>query len=104
MKKATRPEEQSRPRKAKNITPLPPRLKRLAMALLNAPAGVPRETCDKIAPASNGPHYIGKLRNRLKLEIPCDRVNCITKDGEASWYGLYRLTHQDRQKLLEVMQ
>lgn len=104
MKKATRPEEQSRPRKADNITHLPPRLKRLALALLNNPAGLPREACDKIAPASNGPHYIGKLRNRLKLVIPCERVNCTTEDGEASWYGLYRLTPQDRLTLLEVLQ
>ena len=43
---------------------IPPRMMRLALALLENPAGVPREVADKIAPASNGPHYIGQLRAR----------------------------------------
>src|SRR5690625_875070 len=100
MKKATPTEVKSSPRKADNIT-LPPRVERLARSLLKAPLS--REQADRIAPASNGPHYIGLLRDRLQLEIPCDRVDFITRDGEASWYGVYRLTPKDRQKLLEVL-
>jgi len=76
---------------------------RLALALLECPAGISREVADEIAPASNGPHYIGRLRTRLGLEIPCERVNCTTKDGEASWYGLYSLTPSDRLKLRELL-
>ena len=71
---------------------IPPRMMRLVLALLENPAGVPREVADKIAPASNGPHYIWKLRRRFDIEIPCERVNRTTKDGEASWYGVYSLT------------
>lgn len=100
MKKATPTEVKSSPRKADNIT-LPPRGERLARSLLKAPLS--REQADRIAPASNAPHYIGLLRDRLQLEIPCDRVDFITCDGEASWYGVYRLTPKDRQKLLEVL-
>jgi len=101
MKKATQSEERSRPRKAKNS--MIPRMRRLAVALMNTPQGVTREQADKIAPASNGPHYIHRLRVHLDLEIPCGRVNCTTKDGERSWYGLYSLTLDDRRKLLEVL-
>ena len=94
----------SSPKKTQLKHTMPPRMMRLALALLSAPAGVPRESADKIAPASNGPHYIGQLRHRLALEIPCERVSFVTKDGLPSWYGLYRLTPDDRRKLREVLQ
>jgi len=83
---------------------IPPRMKRLLLALLSRHEGITREEADRIAPASNGPHYVGQLRNRLKLEIPCDRVNYTTRDGEASWYGRYYLTREDRAKAREVLQ
>lgn len=92
---------------SQNIHPkhnIPPRMKRLLLALLSHPEGVTREQADRIAPASNGPHYVGQLRERLKLDIPCDRVNCTTRDGEASWYGVYSLTKEDRDKAKEVLQ
>lgn len=103
MKKATRSEEQSRPHKANDNTPLSPRLRRLALALLDSPQGVTREEADRIAPASNGPHYIHFLRTKLGLEIPCERVPFTTRDGEGSWYGLYRLTRKDRKALREML-
>lgn len=99
-KKAPDQTAQSHKRHPDNTT-LPPRVERLARSLLKAPLS--REQADRIAPASNGPHYIGLLRDRLQLEIPCDRVDFITRDGEASWYGVYRLTPKDRQKLLEIL-
>lgn len=83
---------------------IPPRMRRLLLALMNHHEGITREEADKIAPASNGPHYIGLLRDRLALEIPCDRISFVTKDGQPSWYGLYRLTPDDRRKLREVLQ
>ncbi|SFM65103.1 hypothetical protein SAMN05216217_11094 [Halopseudomonas yangmingensis] len=83
---------------------IPPRMKRLLLALLSRHEGITREEADRIAPASNGPHYVSQLRNRLDLEIPCERVNCTTRDGEASWYGLYYLTKQDRAKAREFLQ
>jgi len=89
-----------------NSTPalrrLSPRMARLVAALLDNPTGVPREATDRIAPASNSPHYIGLLRARLGLQIPCERVDFVTKDGEPSWYGLYSLSGEDREKLAKL--
>lgn len=105
MKKATRSEEQSSPRKANSnptIRRLSPREARLLGALLRHPEGLSREQTDKAAPASNGPHYIGLLRQKLGLLIPCRRVDFVTKDGEPSWYGLYFLSGEDREKLAKL--
>ena len=104
MNKKKTPDQTAQSHNTQANHSIPPRMMRLALALLERPAGVPRELADKIAPASNGPHYIGKLRSRFDIEIPCDRVNCTTADGEASWYGLYILTPSDRRILLEALQ
>lgn len=104
MNKKKAPDQTAQSHNTQPNHSIPPRMMRLALALLENPAGVPREVADKIAPASNGPHYIGRLRSRLGLEIPCERVNCTTKDGEASWYGVYSLTPSDRRILLEALQ
>lgn len=102
MNKKKAPDQTAQSHKRhRNNTTLPPRVERLARSLLSSP--LTRKQADRIAPASNGPHYIGLLRHRYGLEIPCDRVNFITFDGEASWYGVYRLTPKDRQKLLEIL-
>lgn len=103
MNKKKAPDHTAQSHNTEQNHSIPPRMMRLALALLEYPAGIPREVADKIAPASNGPHYIGQLRNRLGLEIPCERVGCTTKDGEASWFGVYSLTPSDRRKLREVL-
>ncbi|MDR5900354.1 hypothetical protein QC823_15420 [Halomonas vilamensis] len=74
------------------------RLLRLAAALAKGP--VTREQADRIAPASNGPHYVGVLRRKLEIDLDCDRVSFTTKDGEASWYGRYTPTREERAKLM----
>ena len=74
------------------------RLIRLAAALAKGP--VTREQADLIAPASNGPHFIGELRRKLKIDLNCDRVPFTTKDGEPSWYGRYTPTREERAKLM----
>lgn len=74
------------------------RLLRLAAALVKGP--VTREQADRIAPASNGPHYIGVLRRKLEIDLDCDRVPFTTKDGEPSWYGRYTPTREERAKLM----
>jgi len=105
MKKATRPEEQSSPRKA-NITIRRPALSareaRLLVALQRSRGGLSREAVDRATPASNGPHYVEQLRRKFGLQIPCRRVDFVTKDGEPSWYGHYSLTGKDRSKLARV--
>tara|TARA_R110000850_G_scaffold83815_1_gene179826 strand:- start:59 stop:328 length:270 start_codon:yes stop_codon:yes gene_type:complete len=74
------------------------RILRLAAALAKGP--LTREQADRIAPASNGPHYVGVLRCKLKIDLACERVPFTTKDGEASWYGRYTPTREERAKLM----
>ena len=73
------------------------RLIRLAAALAKGP--VTREQADRIAPASNGPDYVRRLRRKLDIKVKCDRIPCTMKDGEPSWYGRYTLTREERAKL-----
>lgn len=81
--------------------PVPPRAFRLMLALLQAPRT--REECDRLAPASNSPNVIMELRRRLKLELPCERVPFVTKDGERSHYGRYHATPDDRDKIRAIL-
>jgi|AntDeeMetagen192_2_1112575.scaffolds.fasta_scaffold17140_1 hypothetical protein len=74
-----------------------PRLTRLAAVLAAGP--ITREQADVIAPASNGPHYIGELRRKLGIELECDRVPFVTKDNTPSLYGRYTPTLKERAKL-----
>lgn len=84
-----------------NNSKLTPRLHRLARALLTKPQTV-RDLID--ATKSNNPaEYIRQLRTSYGLSIPCDRVKYITYDGESSWYGLYRLSDADKEKLQAVL-
>lgn len=80
---------------------LHPRVRRLALALVRAGAeGISREQADRIAPASNGPHYMGILRELVRphitlapeqeFPIDCARVYFMTFDGFRSWHGQYR--------------
>jgi len=81
--------------------PVPPRAFRLMLALLQAPRT--REECDRLAPASNSPNVVMMLRRKLKLELPCERVPFVTKDGESSWYGRYHATPDDRDKIRAIL-
>ena len=74
--------------------PVPPRAFRLMLALLQGPRT--REECDRLAPASNSPNVIMELRRKLQLELPCERVPFVTKDGAKSWYGRYHATPDDK--------
>lgn len=81
---------------------LPPRrCLRLLVAL--ASGSVTREQADRIAPASNAPHYVGVLRHKFDMKIPCERVPFVTKDGVPSWYGRYHATPADREKIRELL-
>lgn len=74
-----------------------PRLIRLAAILAAGP--ITRDQADIIAPASNGPHYVRELRRKLGIELECDRVPFVTKDGAPSWYGRYTPTRKERAQL-----
>lgn len=53
---------------------------------------------DRIAGASNSPELIAELRRR-GLDIPCDRVPVIDRDGREVLRGVYHLTAADRRKI-----
>lgn len=69
---------------------------RLLAALLEGPLS--REQVDRIAGASNGPQVVLELR-RLGLDIPCERVPCVDRDGAYGRRGSYSLTVADRLRL-----
>lgn len=57
-----------------------------------------REELDKIAGCSNGPELVAELRRR-GLEIPCEPVTRLDKDGKPCRPGVYSLTDDDRLKI-----
>lgn len=57
-----------------------------------------REEVDRAAGASNGPELVAELRRR-GLELPCERVPAIDRDGRPCRPGVYRLTDADRRKV-----
>ena len=59
---------------------------------------MPREHIDRAAGCSNGPELVANLR-RKGLEVPCDRVPVIDRDGFEVLRGIYYLTKNDRRKI-----
>jgi hypothetical protein len=70
-----------------------PRHLRAIHALLRRP--MPREHLDRAAGCSNGPELVAELRRR-GLDIPCDRVECLDRDGKEVKRGVYYFTASDR--------
>jgi hypothetical protein len=70
-----------------------PRHLRAIHALLRRP--MPREHLDRAAGASNGPALVAELRSR-GLELPCQKVPCLDRDGREVQRGVYRFTQRDR--------
>jgi hypothetical protein len=73
-----------------------PRHLRVIHALRGGPKT--REALDKWGGCSNGPELVAELRRR-GLEIPCDKVPCIDRDGFEVKRGVYHLTAADRRKI-----
>lgn len=73
-----------------------PRHQRALALLLRRPAK--REELDRIAGCSNFPDLVAELRRR-GLEIPCQRVPAIDRDGQEVKAGVYRLSDADRRKV-----
>lgn len=92
----------SAPENAKHIK-LTPRQIRLSRALLQSAGGLSRSAVDRLTPCANGPEAIRKLRIRLALDLPCEKVPFITVDGKPSRRGVYRLTDEDRRKLTDAL-
>lgn len=73
-----------------------PRHLRAIAALLRRP--LPRENLDTVAGCSNGPELVAELRRR-GLELPCERISFVDRDGHICRPGVYSLTPSDRRKL-----
>lgn len=78
-------------------TDLSPRHRRIVHALLTRSRT--REQIDRIAGASNGPDEILRLRAKLGIEIPCQRIPAFDRDGHDVQIGVYSLTPPDRRKI-----
>lgn len=74
-----------------------PRHCRILALLLKRPAK--REEIDNRAGASNGPDLVLELRRR-GLDLPCERVKAIDRDGRECRPGIYSMTTADRRKVL----
>lgn len=75
-----------------------PRHLRAIAALLRRP--MPRESLDKEVGCSNGPELVAELRRR-GLEMPCERINFVDRDGFTCRPGVYFFTEADRRKVYQ---
>jgi len=73
-----------------------PRHQRVLALLMQRPAK--REEVDRTAGASNGPELVAELRRR-GLEVPCQRVEALDRDGRVCHPGIYSLTGKDRRAI-----
>ncbi|MFT6550434.1 MAG: hypothetical protein ACJA1I_000461 [Zhongshania marina] len=107
MKKSRPPKEAALKKTHSNSTrtrpTLPMRCIRILEVLVTDHSQT-REQVDRIAPASNGPHYVGIIRKRLHLNIHCEKVATTTKDGRHSWYGRYTTTAKERAVMRKYLQ
>lgn len=93
-------ENPSAPNSAKFTGTDNPRHLRAIAALMRRP--MPRESLDKEAGCSNAPELIAELRRR-GLEVPCERIRFLDRDGFICRPGVYLLTAADRRKLHQWM-
>ena len=88
--------ESSVPSKRKFTGTDNPRQLRALAVLLRRP--VSREALDHIAGCSNGPEMVAELRRR-GLDVPCERIRFIDRDGFICRPGVYSLSIADRRKV-----
>lgn len=70
-----------------------PRQLRAIAVLMRRP--MPRESLDDAVGASNSPELVAELRRR-GLEVPCERIRFIDRDGCLCRPGVYSFTTKDR--------
>lgn len=88
----------SAPNSAKFTGTENPRHLRAITALLRRPLS--RENLDSVAGCSNGPALVDDLRDK-GLEIPCERITFIDRDGKPCRPGVYHFTEADRRKVYQ---
>ena len=99
MKNARPPKEASALDQRQFYTDNPRHCRALAL-LLQRPAK--REEIDSRAGCSNAPELIAELRRR-GLEVPCERVPALDRDGRPCRPGVYHLSASDRRKVARWM-
>ena len=72
-----------------------PRHLRAITALMRRP--ISRQELDSVAGASNSPELVAELRRR-GLDVPCERIRFIDRDGYPCRPGVYSFTPSDRRK------
>lgn len=87
--------EQSAPSKRKFTGTDNPRHLRAITALMRRP--ISRQELDSVAGASNSPELVAELRRR-GLDVPCERIRFIDRDGCPCRPGVYSFTTSDRRK------
>ena len=81
-----------------NVAPtFTPRQRRTLVALWDGP--LMREAVDRIAGCSNGPQLISYLKAK-GVDIQCELVHSLDRDGKPSKPGRYSLTDRGRAKLV----
>jgi len=70
-----------------------PRHLRVLTVLLRRP--LTRQELDNVAGCSNGPDLVSDLRRR-GLDLKCNRIEFIDRDGRPCRPGVYHLTSKDR--------
>ena len=91
-------EERSAPNRPKFAGTHNPRHLRFIAAVLVRPRR--REDVDSIAGCSNGPELVAELRRR-GLEVPCERIRFVDRDGCPCRPGVYSFTTSDRRKFYQ---
>lgn len=66
---------------------------RALKALLSRPQ--PREMLDRVVGCSNAPELVAELRRR-GLEVPCEHIEVIDRDGKVCRPGIYSLSARDQ--------
>ena len=92
--------ESSAPNRPKFTGTDNPRHLRLIFAVLVRPRR--REDVDSIAGCSNGPELVAERRRR-GLEVPCECIRFVDRDGYPCRPGVYSFTASDRRMLYAWM-
>jgi hypothetical protein len=73
-----------------------PRHLRAITVLMRRP--ILRKQLDDVAGCTNAPALIAELRSR-GLEIPCERISFLDRDGRCCHPGVYSFTASDRRRI-----
>jgi hypothetical protein len=86
---------QGRDKSNRHNSTIGPRHRRLLAALLKYTERT-REQADRIAHASNSPHYIGELRKQYGIPVHLRMASGTDYDGQKIRYGIYWLDNEGK--------